>query len=300
VATAIGEVLFWVLPAKRAAVLANMAQVLGPDASPAVVLLVARRSFRNFAKYLSEFAHLPRWSAADLEHLMTSVSGWQHVEDAFGDGKGVIFVATHSGNWDVAGWYFGQRHPFTAVVEPLEPPELDALVQGWRKAKSIGIIPLAHAARGVMRSLQRGGLVALVVDRPTHAQGEGTAVRFFGEWTRVPAGAAHFALRTGAPVVIAGTWRTPANTYTGYLRPPLRFTRTGHGEDPERDVQLVMQRIMDEVEAVLRDHPDQWYMFRRMWPQRTSPQRAQQAAITPSLEQSLPLPPRPTEAAGAP
>jgi KDO2-lipid IV(A) lauroyltransferase len=143
-------------------------------------------------------------------------------------------------------------------------------------------------------------LVALVVDRPTHAQGEGTAVRFFGEWTRVPAVAAHFALRTGAPVVIAGTWRTPANTYTGYLRPPLRFTRTGHGEDPERDVQLVMQRIMDEVEAVLRDHPDQWYMFRRMWPQRTSPQRAQQAAITPSLEQSLPLPPRPTEAAGAP
>src|SRR5687768_15114854 len=81
VATAIGEVLFWILPAKRAAVLANMAQVLGPEASPAAVLLVARRSFRNFSKYLSEFAHLPRWSAADLEYLMTSVRGWQHIED---------------------------------------------------------------------------------------------------------------------------------------------------------------------------------------------------------------------------
>jgi KDO2-lipid IV(A) lauroyltransferase len=303
VATAIGEVLFWILPAKRAATLANMAQVLGPQASPAAVRQVARRSFRNFAKYLSEFAHLPRWAAADLEHLMTSVSGWHHIEDAVGDGKGVIFVATHSGNWDVAGWYFGQRHAFSAVVEPLQPPELDVLVQGWRRAKHIGIIPLAHAARGVLRSLQQGGMVALVVDRPTHAQAEGVAVRFFGEWTRVPAGAAHFALRTGAPVVVAGTWRTPANTYAGYARPPLRFTRTADGPaggDPQRDVQRVMQRIMEEAEAAIRAHPDQWYMFRHMWPVRPSPRGVGRPALAPSVEQPLPLPPRPTEAAGAP
>jgi KDO2-lipid IV(A) lauroyltransferase len=266
VATAIGETLYWLLPNKRRAVLDNMAHVLGPDASRAEVRLIAKRSFRNFGKYLAEFSHLPRWSERDLEGLMAQVTGWEHIDDALSDGKGAIFVTSHFGNWDVAGWYFGRRYEFAAVVEPLEPPELDTLVQGWRQAKRIGTIRLATAARGVLRALQQGGLVALVVDRPTHAKEGGVPVTFFGEWTRVPAGAAHFALRTGAPVVTAGVWRTPQNTYAGFALPPLRFAPSEDLQQRDHDLGRVMQRIMQDVEAVIRCHPDQWYMFRRMWP----------------------------------
>ena len=269
IATALGELLFWILPGKRAATLANMRQVLGPDAPESEVVLMAKRSFRNYAKYMAEFTHLPRWSEEDLERLMSKPMGWEHIEDALSEGKGVIFVTLHFGNWDVAGWYFGKRHTFSAVADPLEPPELDALVQGWRRAKHITIIPLANAARGVMRALHAGGLVALVVDRPTHEQGEGVEVRFFGARTRVPAGAAHFALKTGAPVVPTGVWRTPANTYAGFALPPMRFTRTG---DQDLDVSAAMQRIMQQLETVVRAHPDQWYMFRRMWPAQTATQ----------------------------
>ncbi|HEX2034949.1 MAG TPA: lysophospholipid acyltransferase family protein [Chloroflexota bacterium] len=277
-ATGLGELLYWLLHQKRANVLDNMARVLGPQAPPETVRLVAKRSFRNFAKYLSEFVHLPRWSAPDLEHLIDSVSGWHHVADALKDGKGVIFVSPHFGNWDVAGWYFGRRHAFSAVAEPLQPPELDALVQGWREAKRINIIPLAQAARRIWRTLRDGGIVALVVDRPTHAKGDGVPVRFFGEWTRVPAGAAHFALRTGAPVIAAGVWRTPQNAYAAFALPPLRFTPTG---DQESDVRRVMQRIMEDIEHIIRAHPDQWYMFRRMWPSASRDGQAEAAERSP-------------------
>ncbi len=263
IATGLGELLYWLLPNKRAATLANMRQVLGPHAPEQRVRLVAKRSFRNYAKYLSEFAHLPRWSDDDLERLMMGVDGWEHIEAALSEGKGVIFATPHYGNWDVAGWFFGKRHGLYAVADPLEPPELDTVVQGWRHAKHMNVIPLANGARGVMRALKQGGRVVLVVDRPTHKQGEGAPVVFFGAWTRVPAGAAHFALRTGAPVVAVGVWRTPRNTYAGVALPPLRFTPS---DDFERDVNGAMQRIIADVEAVIRPHPDQWYMFRRMWP----------------------------------
>jgi lauroyl/myristoyl acyltransferase len=263
IATGLGELLFWALPRVRRATLANMRQVLGPQASLSAVGLVARRSVRNYAKYLSEFAHLPRWRDDDLERLMGSVTGWEHIEAALAEKKGVIFVTPHFGNWDVAGWYFGRRHAFSAVAEPLEPPELDVLIQGWRRAKHIGIIPLAGAARGVMRALHNGELVALVADRPTHAQGEGATVTFFGRQTRVPAGAAHFALKTGAPVVVVGVSRTPKNTYDAVALPALRFTPTG---ESRRDVNVAMQRIIENVERIIRPHPDQWYMFRPMWP----------------------------------
>ena len=267
VATALGEVAYWLLPGKRAAALDNMRRVLGPDTPESEVRAVARRSFRNYAKYLSEFSHLPRWREEDLETLMSSVRGWEYVQAAVAEGKGVIFVTPHFGNWDIAGWFFGKRHPFWAVAEPLEPPELDALVQGWRRAKHINIIPLAHGARGVLRALHAGGFVALVADRPTHARGDGANVRFFGEWTRLPAGPAHFALKTGAPVIVCGVWRTPSNTYAGFALPPLRFTPSA---DRRRDVDAAMQRVVEQLEQVIRAHPDQWYMFRRMWPARAA------------------------------
>jgi len=266
IATALGEMAFWLLPGKRLAVLANMRRVLGPDAPAQEVRQTAQRSFRNYAKYLSEFSHLPRWREEDLETLMGSVSGWGHVEAALSAGKGAIFVTPHFGNWDLAGWYFGKRHSFSAVADPLEPPELDALVQGWRRVKHIGIIPVPNAARGVMRALHAGGVVALVADRPTHARGEGANVRFFGAWTQVPAGAAHFALKTGAPVIVCGVWRTPSNAYAGFVLPPLDFVKS---DDRHRDVDDAMQRVMERLETVIRAHPDQWYMFRPMWPLRS-------------------------------
>jgi len=265
-ATGLGEILYLVLPNKRAAVLENMAHVLGPGATPEDVRLVARRSWHNFARYLSEFTHLPRWSVPDMERLVGRVEGLEHIAGALSDGKGVILVTPHFGNWDVAGFYLGQRYTFSAIAEHLRPPELDDLVQGWRQAKRIGIIPLENAARGVLRSLQRGGIVAIVVDRPVHARGEGVPVRLFGEWTRVPAGAAHFALRTGAPVSAGGFWRTPDNTYEALLLPPRRFGVVADAGEREREAPRVMQRIMEDIEHVIRLHPEQWYMFRRMWP----------------------------------
>lgn len=267
-ATALGDAIFWALPNKRAAVLENMAHVLGPEASPAEVRRVARRSFRNFAKYLSEFTHLPRWTLPDLDTLVSAVTGWEHLESVVAGGRGAIFVTCHFGNWDIAGWYFGRRHSFQAIVEPLNPPELDALVQGWRRAKGMGTITLEGAARGVLRTLQAGGVVAIVVDRPVHARGqdEGLPVRFFDAWTRVPAGAARFALRTGAPVVAAGVRRTPRNTFETFCLTPRYFSPSADPAQRAGDEARVMQDIMEDMETIVRRDPDQWYMFRRMWP----------------------------------
>jgi lauroyl/myristoyl acyltransferase len=37
------------------------------------------------------------------------------------------------------------------------------------------------------------------------------------------------------------------------------------GEKGE-DATIVMQRIMSWLEGIIRRYPDQWFMFRQMWP----------------------------------
>jgi KDO2-lipid IV(A) lauroyltransferase len=76
----------------------------------------------------------------------------------------------------------------------------------------------------------------------------------------VPGGAATLALRTGSPVVPAALVRDPHGPgYLVHIGPPI----VGEKGD---DATVVMQRIMSWLEGIIRRYPDQWFMFRQMWP----------------------------------
>src|SRR5438445_691672 len=91
-------------------------------------------------------------------------------------------------------------------------------------------------------------------------EADGVAVTFFGRTTRVPGGAATLALRTGSPVVPAALVRDPRGRgYLAHIGPPI----VGSKGD---DASVVMQGIMSWLEGIIRRYPDQWFMFRRMWP----------------------------------
>jgi lauroyl/myristoyl acyltransferase len=82
----------------------------------------------------------------------------------------------------------------------------------------------------------------------------------------VPAGPARLALRTGAAVVPAAFARARPRqpevvTLTDF---DVQYNRTG---DEAQDVTNLTQRIMWAQERFIRRYPDQWYMFREMWPQ---------------------------------
>ena len=88
------------------------------------------------------------------------------------------------------------------------------------------------------------------------------AVRFFDAWTRVPGNVATLALRTGAAVLPACMVRDGAG-WVIHVQPALLAERSGR---LQADVQRLTQQTMDAMEAFVRQYPDQWFMFRPMWP----------------------------------
>ena len=51
----------------------------------------------------------------------------------------------------------------------------------------------------------------------------------------------------------------------GAFEPPIEYEPLLAG-DKERDIQIITQEIVSHMEDVIRRYPDQWYMFRQMWP----------------------------------
>jgi KDO2-lipid IV(A) lauroyltransferase len=261
VAVIAGEAFYWLWREKSRVTLQNMAQVLGLPPDHPQVKLVARRSMRNYTKYLVEFLRLRHVPPEDIARAVRQVRGWENLERALAYGKGVIFVSGHFGNWDVGAAFLARTFKVTVVADTFRPPRLNELVQGIRRHTGIDVIDVDGAARKLFRVLRRNQIVGLLIDRPVDSGG--VEVIFFGQRTNMPAGAAALALKTSAVVVPMGMWRNRDNSYSGVIAPPIVPVSTGNFE---QDVQALMQQIVQGLEGIIRLHPDQWYMFRPMWP----------------------------------
>ncbi len=260
-----GELYFWLNPRHSGKAVANFAVLLADDPRAPRVRDTARRSFRNYGKYLFDFFHLPTRDPEQIEAEIIT-EPFDHLDAALAAGRGALIVTPHFGNWDYAGTIIAVRgYPISAVADVFAPPALDRLVRAARECFGLGVIPLDRGGglRQIQRALRRNGIVALVADRPR--QEGGAAVEFFGARAWLPAGPARIALRTGAPVLPGFVVRRPGDrTYFGEVGPAIPFTPTG---DEAADVQALTQALAGRLEGLLRRHPDQWYMFREMWPE---------------------------------
>jgi KDO2-lipid IV(A) lauroyltransferase len=258
-----GEAYFWLNPGHSRTAVDNFTVLLAEVSGAPRPRDTARRSFRNYGKYLFDFFRLSSVDPDTIEDDVR-VEGFEHLDAALARGRGVMLVLPHFGNWDLAGALVAARgYPIVSIADQFSPPALDRLVRRTRERAGMGIISLDRGGnlRHIGRALARNQIVSFVVDRPQREGG--VEVEFFGSPAWVPSGPARFALRTGAAILPGYIGRRPGDhTYFGRVEPPVEFARTG---DEHADMQGLTQAIIHRLEGLLRDHPDQWYMFRHMW-----------------------------------
>jgi KDO2-lipid IV(A) lauroyltransferase len=219
-------------------------------------------TFASYARYWVESFRLPGTSPADLDAGLT-VEGWEHVECGLAAGKGVVLALPHLGGWEWAGFWLAacKRVPITVVVEALDPPDLYEWFVGLRRSLGMNVVPLGPSVAGdVLAALRDNHVLCLLCDRDLGRSG--VEVEFFGERTTLPAGPATLGLRTGAPVLPAAVYHRGRGR-VGVVRPPLVTARTGRLRD---DVARVTQDLATELEALIRQAPEQWHLLQPNWP----------------------------------
>ncbi len=263
IAIAVGSATYHLWPRGRRAMARNFVRVL-PAASRSDVRRASRRSLANYCCYLIDFMRFPSLAPSDFICRVAGDDSFRALDAALARGKGVIVVCMHFGNWDLgAGATAARGYPVTVVAETFADHRLDEMVVDSRRKLGMSIIKMERAGPSLLRTLKQNGILALLIDRPV--PGDGVKVRFFGEEVEVPAGPARLALRTGATVVPTAFarqhWDRPdVTTLTDF---EIRTEGTG---DELADIQRITQAIMDSHERFVRAYPDQWYMFREMWP----------------------------------
>jgi KDO2-lipid IV(A) lauroyltransferase len=179
-------------------------------------------------------------------------------------------VTTHLGNWEFGGPLLIERGIKLHVVTLTEPGQgFTQLRQQFRARWGIETLVIGDdtfAVVEVIKRLQDGATVALLVDRPPPSSA--VTVKLFGRPFRASVAAAELARASGCAVVPVVLPRTPAG-YIAHVMPELRYDRAALGKREYREE--FTAEMMRAFEPAIRQYLTQWYHFVPIWPDSASP-----------------------------
>lgn len=243
---------------------ANVRQVVGPDVPADELESLVRRGMQSYARYWQEALRLPAWDRDDIAER-TTMSGFEHLRDNIGQGRGVVLTLTHSGNWDAAAVPIIDLVParMTVVVERLAPESLYERFKRYREALRMEVVPLTggpSANAVINQRLRGGGVVCLLADRDL--SGKGISVELCGRRATMPPGPALAAIQTGAALIPLELGFTPTG-WSMVAHPELSIPVEGRLRER---VGVVTQELATAFTGFFRRNPVDWHMFQRVWP----------------------------------
>lgn len=271
VAAAAGNVAFDLAGPKRAVIRVNLGQAMGMPAGDPRVGRAARRAFRNYAKYLADVMRFPALTDADAERLV-AIDNVHVLADARAGGTGVLVCTVHVGGMDMIGPGLKRAgEELHVVADDTTYGRLYEHLKRVRAAHGFSLIGWRNL-RGLFKVLRAGGSLVLFCDGGYRA-GD-VPVEFLGAPTTFPAGPATLSARSGAPMIPVWCQRTGRDTFVARGLPTIRAT-----SDEPAELQRATQELADALGAVIAEAPEQWYMFRPVWPQTDADRAAAAAAL---------------------
>ena len=180
----------------------------------------------------------------------------------YNEGKGVILLSSHFGNWEYGAISVGiqVKHSLSVVVKPLRNNLVDEFMNRGRTKFGNEVVPLGISIRRTYQTLKQKKIVAMVADQRGPIEGE--KVDFFGKKASIYTGPAALALKTGAPILCGIPIRGKDFKYSMTL---VEIPLTNLPDNEAEKEKEISQRYTSYLESVIRKYPEQWLWMHKRW-----------------------------------
>lgn len=256
----IGHLAYFLLKKDRGIAEKQLAMVF-PEIKDSERSQWAHECFLNFGQMIFE--------VLAIDQVIKNVDQYIHVdnpevlEEALAEGKGVILLGIHAGNWEfIMPYWLKTGHPGTVVSTNFADPRLNEFFRKSRERGNIKVLPRGDpkTMKTILKCFQNKESFFLLIDQDTNVPS--MFVPFFGTPAKTPIAASSLALKTGAIVVSFTMFRQPNGTFK------LKFYRIGSfkkSKTTQKDIFDVTLAFNRHIEELIRSDPVQWAWFHRRW-----------------------------------
>ena len=220
---------------------------------------LSRDSLAHTGMTALEIPLMWEWPVDKCLGLIKETEGLELVDEALATGKGLILLAPHLGNWELAGLFFSSRYKMAALYSPPHIKEFEDYMS--RVRGRLGSELVRGDRKGLMRLmgiLKEGGVAGILPDQSPRGKTNAYAP-FFGMDVMTMTLVGKLVQKTGANVLVTYAERLPNGEGFKILVTPAE---PGIGAD---DAVAGATALNQSVEKVVRMAPEQYqWEYKRM------------------------------------
>lgn len=258
--TYLGLIAFYLVKKRRRIALDNLRWAF-PTKSEQQRREIAKGAFKNYGITIAEFLWFPNLNDKIIRHLV-KIKNLELILNSYKGGKGLVLLGGHFGNWELIALAVGyiSKIPLTIIVQTQSNMLVNDVINRHRCLFGNWVVPRHKAAREILKTLERGGIVAIAPDQS--AAMESLYVEFFGRNVSTHQGPAVFALRSGAPLQMGFMIRQSDGTYEVIFEEIPMADLQGYSDE---HVLELTRRYTALLEKYIRQYPEHWLWMHRRW-----------------------------------
>ena len=218
-----------------------------------------RSSLRHTGQTMMEIPLMWEWPVERCMELIQEIEGEELLANATREGKGLLLLAPHLGNWELTGLYFSSRYRMAALYSPPNIKEFEDYM--IRVRGRMGSELVRGDRRGLARLitlLREGEVAGILPDQSPRGKGNAYAP-FFGMEVRTMTLVSKLLQKSGAKPVI---------TYSERLKDGKGFRLVIRDCEPgiaDPDPVIATTALNKSIENVVREVPEQYqWEYKRM------------------------------------
>ena len=256
----VGRLGMRVLPGRYRLARENLRRAL-PDMDSETLENCLRKNFEHFGICGIEMLRLDmfRSGSEDLKRYV-DVEGTELLREALDLNRGVLLLTAHLGFWEVGAFVLPELGiPFDVVAKPLRNPLADRYFEKIRTSFGTEVIDSHNGARRILKSLQAGRVVGVLLDQHISPPGS-VMTKFFGRKAYTTTAITNMAMKYQIPVIPMFCLRQPDNRYKIWVEPMLLLSGKG-----DHAVAANTQLLTDRIEQAVRRDISQWFWMHKRW-----------------------------------
>ena len=256
-AVIIGLALYW-LPNSLQRTAAINLKLCFPELTDSERKQLLRKSLIESVKTALEMGAMWFWPVERLNRLNKGIIGFELWQELYNEGKGVIALTPHIGQWEFLGLFSQQYTSMTSLYRPPRLTDLDDFLVSVRKRTGNTLVPTtAFGVKALYASLKKGNMAGILPDQDPGAGG--VFAPFFGTQANTMSLVTKLAQRTHSPVIIAYAERLPWGR--GYI---THIHAVDSKEITDADPVVAATALNQAIERCVREQPEQYqWLYKR-------------------------------------
>jgi KDO2-lipid IV(A) lauroyltransferase len=216
---------------------------------------LARRNIRSYGRSFFEFIKFGLWPKDKIRMMVKETEGMELFDKARDEGRGIIAVTAHLGNWELLGPYNALRGYNTgAVAKKLFDDRIDRAVSALRARTGLKLFDRDKGAREMIKELKgRNLILGILADQDTSV--DSVYVPFLGVNAKTPSGPASLAQRLGLYICTIFIYRRKDGYYGIKVNKPFDIA----GLTTEQIAVIYNEQISE----MIMKYPEQWVWVHR-------------------------------------